>query len=128
MLGGVEEDRRRAPEKSAKTHLTSFHEVYAPHASLRPRIMAQAEGAAADIVTPKSTKAAKKKSKHRPRLDWATLHQHTFGTDVLRRLVETEFTADGVTTHQTRYFISSLKTTPNATPPSRLPIQLRGLA
>ena len=46
--------------------------------------MAQAEGAAADIVTPKSTKAAKKKSKHRPRLDWATLHQNTFGTDVLR--------------------------------------------
>ena len=31
-----------------------------------------------------TTKASKKKSKHRPRGDWATLHQHTFGTDVFR--------------------------------------------
>ena len=67
----------------AKTHLTSFHGVYAPHARLRPLVTAQAQGAAGN-VTQKSTKAAKQKSKHRPRVDWATLHQHTFGDDVLR--------------------------------------------
>ena len=67
----------------AKPHLTSFHGVYPPHSSLRACVMAQAQGAA-ENVTPKSTKAAKQKSKRRPRVDWATLHQHTFGPDVLR--------------------------------------------
>ena len=71
----------------AKTHLTSFHGVYAPHSSLRPHIMEQAPGAA-ENVTPMSTaqspKEAKLKSKRRPRVDWARLHQHTFGNDVLR--------------------------------------------
>ena len=67
----------------AKTHLTSFHGVYAPHSSLRSCVMAQTQGAAGN-VTPKSTNAAKGKRKQRPRIDWARLHQHTFGTDVLR--------------------------------------------
>ena len=60
----------------AKTHLTSFHGVYAPHAALRPLVTAPG---------PKPAPASSKK-RRRPsrRLDWAALHQHTFSVDVLR--------------------------------------------
>jgi hypothetical protein len=64
----------------AKLHLTSFHGVYAPNASLRPLVTRQP-----DTVLPTGPRAVvppKKKTKRR--LDWATLHQRTFGTDVLR--------------------------------------------
>ena len=67
-----------------RRHLTSFHGVYAPNCRLRPTVTqppALAQARAAE-ETPKPTAA--KKSKSRPRLDWATLHQHTFGADVLR--------------------------------------------
>ena len=65
----------------AKSHLTSFHGAYAPHAKLRPLVT----GTPASVPPPKRQipKAAKRKAT-RPRLDWASLHQHTFGNDVLR--------------------------------------------
>lgn len=47
-------------------------EDHAPNARLRP-----------DVITV-STPTPKKKPKTKRRLDWVTLHQHTFGTDVLR--------------------------------------------
>lgn len=63
----------------AKSHLTSFHGIYAPNAALRATVTV-ARPVPAKSMTPKG-KATKAK---RPRLDWAALHQHTFGNDVLR--------------------------------------------
>lgn len=63
----------------AKTHLTSFHGVYAPHAALRPLVTAPPPKPAA--AAPVSSRKRRRPSR---RLDWATLHQHTFGVDVLR--------------------------------------------
>ena len=70
----------------ARLHLTSFHGAYAPNASLRAIVTQQAPGAAAPdepLCAPTPDSAPKPKRK-RPRLDWASLHQHTFGNDVLR--------------------------------------------
>ena len=60
------------------THLTSFHGVFAPHAALRPMVTLR--------PTPTTPSPKRKTKPRRPprRLDWATLHRHTFGTDVLR--------------------------------------------
>ena len=63
----------------AKSHLTSFHGVYAPHSKLRDLVTAKPSPVAA---APKATHSATKPK--RQRLDWAALHQHTFGNDVLR--------------------------------------------
>ena len=60
----------------AKTHLTSFHGVYAPHAALRPVVTAPPP-APVPSPSPKQRRATR-------RLDWAALHQHTFAIDVLR--------------------------------------------
>ena len=60
------------------THLTSFHGVFAPHAALRPTVTLRPT-----TTTPAPTRKTKRRTPPR-RLDWATLHQHTFGTDVLR--------------------------------------------
>jgi len=65
----------------AKLHLTSFHGVYAPNASLRPLVTRKPEVEAPAATGPRAV-VPKKKTKRR--LDWATLHQRTFGTDVLR--------------------------------------------
>jgi len=61
-----------------RRHLTSFHGVFAPHAALRPLVTQPLESppAPAPMAAP-----AKKPKRH---LDWATLHQRTWGTDVLR--------------------------------------------
>lgn len=64
----------------ANTHLTSFHGVFAPHAALRPTVTLAAPAVAPSAVP----KSPKKKRRTTRRLDWATLHQHTFGVDVLR--------------------------------------------
>jgi len=66
----------------SKSHLTSFHGSYAPHAKLRPLVTAT-PGSPAQVAPKRSTTPPKPKTK-RPRLDWASLHQHTFGNDVLR--------------------------------------------
>jgi hypothetical protein len=63
----------------AKVHLTSFHGVYAPHAALRPRVTMPPPPAPTS-----PSKETKKKARTTRRLDWAALHQHTFGVDVLR--------------------------------------------
>ena len=60
-------------------HLTTFHGVFAPNARLRPLVTRQP---AAPPPAPPSPLAAPPKKKRR--LDWATLHQRTFGTDVLK--------------------------------------------
>ena len=67
----------------ARLHLTSFHGGYAPNASLRPLVTQPPPQppAHAPSSPPKPAPAPKPK---RPRLDWAQLHQRTFGTDVLR--------------------------------------------
>jgi hypothetical protein len=62
----------------AKTHLTSFHGVYAPHAALRPLVTAPPPPAPVPSPSPKRQRRAPR------RLDWAALHQHTFSIDVLR--------------------------------------------
>jgi len=63
----------------AKAHLTSFHGVYAPHAALRPMVTMPPPPQPLAASSPK-----KKKPRPTRRLDWAALHQHTFGVDVLR--------------------------------------------
>ncbi|MDX2011560.1 MAG: transposase [Myxococcaceae bacterium] len=60
------------------THLTNFHGVFAPHAALRPTVTLRPTP-----MTPAPTRKTKRRKPTR-RLDWASLHQHTFGTDVLR--------------------------------------------
>jgi hypothetical protein len=64
----------------AKSHLTSFHGVYAPHSTLRPLVTGGPNVEAA-TSSPPPRRAVKPK---RLRIDWASLHQHTFGNDVLR--------------------------------------------
>lgn len=65
----------------ARLHLTSFHGVYAPHAALRP-LVTQPPASGGPVLNSCPPKA-KTKQKTKRRLDWATLHQRTFGTDVL---------------------------------------------
>ena len=64
-----------------KLHLTSFHGVYAPHAALRP-LVTQPPTQETQLSTV-ALRKAKTKQKTKRRLDWATLHRRTFGTDVL---------------------------------------------
>jgi hypothetical protein len=66
----------------ALLHLTRYHGVFAPHAALRPRVTA----APPPTVPTPSWRKPKKQKPGRPtrRLDWAALHQHTFGVDVFR--------------------------------------------
>ena len=63
----------------ARLHLTSFHGALAPNARLR-KLVTQPPQPPAPMPSPQ-VPAPKPK---RPRLDWAQLHQHTFGNDVLR--------------------------------------------
>ena len=79
-----------------KLHLTSFHGAYAPNSRLRPLVTQPVASAPATPHCPPVTPApasppaalasasAPKKRPKPPRLDWAQLHQRTFGTDVLR--------------------------------------------
>ena len=64
----------------AKTHLTSFHGVYAPHAPLCPLVTAPPPKPAA--AAPVSSKKRRRPSR---RLDWASLHQHTLFRSQRRR-------------------------------------------
>ena len=64
----------------ARRHLTSFHGASAPNAHLRSVITQPLSQPTPDFS--RKTGAAPKPK--RPRLDWAQLHQRTFGTDVLR--------------------------------------------
>ena len=69
-----------------RLHLTSFHGGYAPNARLRPLItqpLAPSQPTPMASAAPPEEAPAPAKPK-RPRLDWAQLHQRTFGTDVLR--------------------------------------------
>jgi hypothetical protein len=69
-----------------RLHLTSFHGASAPNASLRALItqpLAPSQPAPMPSAAPATMASAPAKPK-RPRLDWAQLHQRTFGTDVLR--------------------------------------------
>ena len=66
----------------ARLHLTSFHGAYAPHAALRPLVTQPPPPTPA---SPQLTFASfSPAQKRKPRLDWATLHARTWGTDVLR--------------------------------------------
>jgi hypothetical protein len=65
----------------ARLHLTSFHGAYGPNATLRPLVTQPPAQPAPLPSAPAKASASKPK---RPRLDWAQLHQRTFGTDVLR--------------------------------------------
>lgn len=75
-----------------RLHLTSFHGAYAPNSRLRPLVTQPVPSAPAtpDCAPPASAPApasptpASKQRPRPPRLDWAQLHQRTFGTDVLR--------------------------------------------
>jgi hypothetical protein len=62
-------------------HLTTFHGVFAPNARLRPLVTRQPE---APPLAPSQPLASPPPKKPKRRLDWATLHQRTFGTDVLK--------------------------------------------
>ena len=64
----------------ARRHLTSFHGASAPNAHLRS-VITQPLSQPTPAFSRKTRAAPKPK---RPRLDWAQLHQRTFGTDVLR--------------------------------------------
>jgi hypothetical protein len=67
----------------ARRHLTSWHGVFAANAGLRQKVT-QGRVAKTDEVKPVPwAKKGLAKTK-RPRLDWASLHKHTFSTDVLR--------------------------------------------
>jgi hypothetical protein len=61
-----------------RRHLTSFHGAYAPNAHLRAVVTQSRPLPYSAKKVPSATKPK------RPRLDWARLHQRTFGTDVLR--------------------------------------------
>lgn len=65
-------------------HLTSFHGVYAPNAKLRPLVVTPRTPAPAQSPPPPPPPGRKRTPPPPPRLDWASLHQRTFGTDVLQ--------------------------------------------
>ena len=70
----------------ARQHLTAFHGVYAPAASLRAHVMlvpeeAQPTPAHAQAPAPEKGESPCPRP---PRLDWATLQARTFGVDALR--------------------------------------------
>ena len=68
----------------ARLHLTSHHGAYAPNARLRP-LVTQPPPQQPPAPTPSpSTEVVPAPKPKPPRLDWAQLHQRTFGTDVLR--------------------------------------------
>jgi hypothetical protein len=75
-----------------RLHLTSFHGAYAPNSRLRPLVTQSVASPPATphctaqppAPVPEAPPAAPKKQPKPPRLDWAQLHQRTFGTDVLR--------------------------------------------
>ncbi|MDP2275404.1 MAG: hypothetical protein Q8K32_31950 [Archangium sp.] len=59
-------------------HLTSFHGVYGPNSRLRPIVMMRP-------TPPTAPTPAVSAPRHLcRRIDWATLHRRTFGTDVLQ--------------------------------------------
>jgi hypothetical protein len=62
-------------------HLTRFHGVFAPNASLRPAVALPRVDATPTLP---GTCAPLSSGPRRPRLDWATLQQRTFGDDVFR--------------------------------------------
>ena len=69
----------------ARLHLTSHHGAYAPNARLRPLVTQPPPHQQPPSPPPSAQSAEVPASKpKRPRLDWAQLHQRTFGTDVLR--------------------------------------------
>ena len=73
------------PPKGA--HLTRFHGVFAPHSTLRSRVVRLSPGA--QPAPPPSPAAATsappaESAKKRPRVDWAFLQRHTFEADVWR--------------------------------------------
>jgi ribosomal protein S27E len=63
----------------ARRHLTSLHGAYAPNAHLRAVITQPLP----QPTTSSSRKTGAAPKPKRPRLDWAQLHQRTFGIDVL---------------------------------------------
>jgi hypothetical protein len=66
-------------------HLTSFHGVFASHATLRPRVTLPDEAEVPPRVAAPSSPArlaGKRPRNVRPRLDWATLQKRTFGVDL----------------------------------------------
>ncbi len=68
----------------ARLHLTSFHGVYAPNAKLRPLVTTPPPSPPPLPQLAFHDFAPAPAKPKRPRLDWATLHRRTFGTDVLR--------------------------------------------
>lgn len=68
----------------ARLHLTSHHGAYAPNARLRP-LVTQPPPQQPPAPTPSpSTEVVPAPKPKPPRLDWAQLHQRTFGSDVLQ--------------------------------------------
>ncbi len=63
-------------------HLTCFHGVFAPNASLRGHVMQQPP--APPPPPPSAEPPCEKRPRSWPRLDWATALQRTFGVDVWR--------------------------------------------
>jgi len=64
-------------------HLTSFHGVYAPNATLRALVMTPRT--LPPLQSPSPPPPGRKTAPPPPpRLDWAALHQRTFGNDVLQ--------------------------------------------
>ncbi len=62
-----------------RRHLTSWHGVFAPNAKLRRPLTTPATA-----PTPPPKRSKKPKPAKRPRIDWASLHQHTFKVDVFK--------------------------------------------
>lgn len=71
-----------------KLHLTSHHGAYAPNSSLRVVVTlpttASAPAAPDSTPLPGAAPTPPPEKQRPPRLDWAQLHQRTFGTDVLQ--------------------------------------------
>ena len=65
-------------------HLTSFHGVYAPNATLRPLVLTPRTLPVVESPPAPPPPGRKKSPPPPPRLDWASLHQRTFGNDVLQ--------------------------------------------
>jgi len=108
-------------------HLTRFHGVFAPNASLRPAVALPR----VDTVTIPGTCAplsAGPRPARRPLLDWAALQQRTFGDDVFRCACGGTRKVVAVVTHPrtAEEVLSNLGLLPprSPLPPSQAPPQL----
>jgi hypothetical protein len=109
-------------------HLTGFHGVFAPNASLRPAVALPRVVTVTTIPGTGAPLSVGPRPARRPRLDWAALQQRTFGDDVFRCACGGRRRVVAIVTHPrtAEEVLANLRLLPPRTrlPPAQAPPQL----